>query len=114
MAASGLATLRRWAQDENASLPTLDYAAAAMVKVLPTRLRDPAASVGFAQRLVSLTHGKKPNFLLALAQACHAAGRPAQGQAAAREGLALLPTHPPGAVRSRIRRLLELAERQGG
>ena len=106
-AASGLAFLRTSAQKENSSIPTLDHAASALLSVQPARLRDPRLSRQLAEQLVTLTHHRKPSFLLLLAQASQAAGRLELAQAAAREGLSLLAPSLPGAVKPRLRKLLE-------
>jgi tetratricopeptide (TPR) repeat protein len=108
LAASGLEALRASAGAGDATVQTLDYASSANRTVLPLRLRNPALAVQFAERLVSLTRRQKPLFLLSLAQACRAAGRPEQARSTAMEGLALLPPLRPGATRTRLRRLLEV------
>jgi len=105
--AAGIATLKARAQDKDASIPTLDHATSALLSVRPEHLRNPGLAVQFAERLVALTRRRKPGFLLSLAEAYHAQGRTDLASATAREGLALLPPDQPGAVRSRLRRLLE-------
>jgi len=106
-AEAGLATLRAAGLRNDAGIPTLDHAISALLTVRPARLRDPALAVRFAERLAELTHRRKPDFLLSLAQAYHAAGLGGKARAAAAEGLALLPALPPGAIRPRLRVLLE-------
>jgi len=49
---------------------------------------------------------RKPEYLLTLAQAYRAAGENGKAQAAAREGLAILPAETPATVPSRLRKLL--------
>jgi len=110
--AAGLEALCRAAQAPDADSQTLDCAAAALLNVLPRRLRDPQQAIGFADRLVARTQRRKPLYLLTLAQARHAAGHLEQARATAREALALLPPLRPGATRSRLRVYLE-AEREG-
>jgi serine/threonine protein kinase len=108
MAAKNLASLCRIALASDASIPILDNTTAALLTVRPARLRDPELALQFAERLVTQTHRRKPSFLLTLAQAYHAAGDLEKAQATAREGLALLPPLRPGAVKPRLRRLLEV------
>jgi hypothetical protein len=75
---------------------------------MPERLRDPPLAVEYAQRMVDMSHHRKPGFLLTLARAYRAAEQPEKARAAAAEGLALLPA----TARSRVRKQLqaELAE----
>jgi eukaryotic-like serine/threonine-protein kinase len=108
LATSGMGALRAGALADEASIQTLDFAITAALKALPTRLRNTELAIQFAERLVSMTHHRKPNFLLSLAQAYHAAGLMEKSRATAREGLALLPSLRPGAARPRLRILLEL------
>ena len=110
LAASGMAALRAGALADDASIQTLDFAIAATLKVLPIRLRNPELAIQFAERLVAQTHRRKPNFLLSLAQAYRAAGLIEKARAAAKEGLALLPALRLGAIKPRLRRLLEIEE----
>lgn len=112
-AASGLASLRACALEPDASIPALDMAASTLLTVRPARLRDSELALQFAERLVTLTHRRKPNFLLLLAQACHAAGQIEKARATAKEGLVLLPSTQPGVSKPRLRRLLELEAREG-
>jgi uncharacterized protein HemY len=60
-----------------------------------------------------LSQRRLPSRLLILAQAYRAAGQPAKSQAAAKEGLALLPASQPGSVKSRTRKLLEIQAQNG-
>jgi tetratricopeptide (TPR) repeat protein len=113
LAAGSLASLRRIAQADDASIPILDNATTALLTVRPVRLRDPELAVRFAERLVAQTQHRKPSFLLSLAQAHRAAGQAARARATATEGLALLPPPQPEVVKSRLRRLLELEARDG-
>lgn len=107
LAASALATLCASAARSDASLPTLDHAVSALLVVLPKPLRDPGLAVRCAERLVASTHRRKPDFLLALAQAYRAAGLVDDARATAKEGLGFLPPARPGAVKPRVRRMLE-------
>jgi tetratricopeptide (TPR) repeat protein len=113
MAAKNLASLCGIALVSDASIPILDNATAALLTVRPARLRDPELAVQLAERLVAQTHRRKPTFLLTLAQAYRAAGQDGAVRATAREGLVLLPPLPPGAVKPRLRRLLEVAAQEG-
>ena len=112
-AVSGVAALRAAGLRSDAGIPTLDHAVSALLTVRPTRLRDPALAVQFAERLAGLTRRRKPDFLLSLAQALRAAGQAGKARAAAAEGLALLPALPPGGVRPRLRILLEAEAGRG-
>ena len=113
MAAENLASLCRIARADDASIPILDNAATALLTVRPARLRDPELTIQFVERLVAQTRHQKPTFLLSLAQAYRAAGQAGKARAAALEGLALLPPLPPGAIKPRLRRLLEVEAREG-
>ena len=106
-ASAGVEALRKAAQAADASPQTLDCASAALLTALPLRLRNPQLSMAFAERLVALTHRRKPVFLLSLAQACRAAGQPEKAKETAREALALIPPLRPGATRTRVRIFLE-------
>jgi hypothetical protein len=107
MAASGIASLRAYALPDDSSIPTLDHATSALLIVLPAKLRNPELAIQFGERLVTMSHRRKPTFLLSLAQAYRAAGRLEEARAVAREGLGLLPPLRPGATRPRLRVLLE-------
>lgn len=107
MAASGITSLRACALPYDSSIPTLDHATSALLMVLPAKLRNPALAIQFGERLVTMSHRRRPTFLLSLAQAYHAAGRLEEARAVAREGLGLLPPLRPGATRPRLRVLLE-------
>ena len=111
MAAENLATLCKIARTDEASIPILDNATAALLSVRPVRLRDPELTIQFAERLVAQTHHRKPSFLLSLAQAYRAAGQFERARAAALEGMELLPPLRPGALQPRLRRLLEVEAR---
>jgi eukaryotic-like serine/threonine-protein kinase len=105
---AALAELVRLAESAQASAQVLDGAAWALFTVEPAGLREPRLGVTYAQREVEASHRQTPFRLLTLAQAYRAAGQAAQARAAAGEGLALLPALAPGAVKPRLRRLLEL------
>jgi hypothetical protein len=70
-------------------------------------------AVSCAEREVAMSHGKMPFRLLTLAQAYRASGEIQKSRAAAKEGLALLPTLPPGSVKPNIRKLLEIEAQAG-
>ena len=112
LAASGLATLCATTLRSDVSIPALDHATSAMLTVLPMRLRNPNLAVQYAERLVTLTRHRKPDFLLSLAQAYHAAGLLEKARATAMEGLGLLPSLRPGAIKPRLHRLLEVEARE--
>jgi hypothetical protein len=69
-------------------------------------LREPALAVQYAERIVETSFHHNPEFLLTLAQAYRATGQPVKAQAAAKEGLALLPAETSATVMSRVRKLL--------
>ncbi|WP_306601857.1 serine/threonine-protein kinase [Geothrix sp. 21YS21S-2] len=112
--ASGIAVLKARAQEKDAAIPTLDHATSALLSVRPEHLRNPGLAVQFAQRLVAISRRRKPDFMLSLAEAYHAQGRLDLARSTAKEGLALLPPVQPGAVRSRLRKLLERELRAKG
>jgi serine/threonine protein kinase len=109
----GLATLRGLIEKEQSSPGTLDTAARNLLIAQPATLRDPHLAVSCAERVVILTHRRIPARLSLLAQAYRAAGQIEKSRAAAKEGLALLPTSQPGSVKPRIRKLLEIQEQSG-
>ena len=113
LAAENLASLCKIAKADDAPIPILDNATAALLTVRPARLRDPGLAVTFAERLVAQTHHRKPTFLLSLAQAYNLAGAAGKGRATAKEGLALLLPHPPGTVKPRLQILFEAETREG-
>jgi len=102
-AAKGVAILKAVGKQQNAPGFDLDAAATGLIIVMPTRFREPTLAVEFAERMVEKSHHQKPGFLLTLAQAYRAAGQPVKARAAAKEGLALLPTATT-TVPSRIRK----------
>ena len=108
LAKTGIAVLRDYAKNGQASPLTLDRAANAFLIVEPAALRDPQFAVSCAERAVVLSHRQTPSMLLTLAQAYRAAGQTEKSRATAREGLALLPALQPGSVKPRIRKLLEI------
>jgi hypothetical protein len=77
---------------------------------VPVELRDTRLAVECAQRMVELSHHRRPGYLLSLACAYRSAGQPAKARATAAEGLALLPSN--ATAPSRVRKQLqeELAE----
>jgi len=114
LARKGLAVLKTLADQDQASLLTLDLAVSSTLSVEPRSLRDPKAAVVWAERGVALSHRRTPEWLLLLAQAYHTAGEIEKGRSAATEGLGLLPTLQPGATKPRIRKLLEMEARNSG
>ena len=84
-----LAVLRHLADDPHATAGDIDLAVQADLIAQPASLRDPAHDVVLAERGVALTRRREATYFLLLARACRANHQP--GQAAAREGLSLLP-----------------------
>ncbi len=107
LATRGVAILKAMGKRSNASAYTFDEIATGLTIVQPVQLRDPQFAIECAQRAVEMSHHQKPGFLLTLARAYHAAGRPEKAHAAAKEGLALLPAITPATVPCRIRRQLQ-------
>jgi tetratricopeptide (TPR) repeat protein len=91
---------------QDASTDVLDFATTAMLVVVPVRLRNPAWTVAQAERLVTLTHGRKPTFLLTLAEAYKQNGQQENAVMTANQGLALLPALGGGAKAPRLWTLL--------
>jgi hypothetical protein len=104
--------LKAAGKQPNAQGFDLDAVATGLTMVMPERLRDPQLAVEYAERIVNMSHRRKPEYLLTLASAYRAAGQPEKARAAAREGLALLPAATPATVPSRVRKQLhaEIAE----
>ncbi len=111
-ATKGVAILKAVGRQENAQGFDLDAVATGLTIVLPVQFRNPQLAVQCAERMVQMSHHRKPGFLLTLARAYHAAGQPEKAHAAAREGLSLLSAATPAAIPFRIRKQLqaELAE----
>jgi tetratricopeptide (TPR) repeat protein len=105
LASKGVAILKAVGKQPNAQGFDLDQVATGLIAVQPVELRDPPLAVAYAQRMVDMSHHRKPGFLLTLARACRAAGQPERARAAAAEGLALLPAAGP----SRLRKQLQAA-----
>jgi tetratricopeptide (TPR) repeat protein len=89
----------------------LSQAAESLLRAEPASLEDPQLALACAQREVAQSHAKIPSMLLTLAQAYRATGQIEKCRATAREGLVLLPGQPRGAVKPRIRKLLEIQTR---
>jgi tetratricopeptide (TPR) repeat protein len=107
LSASGISELTRQASSSDASMDVLELAASASLRVLPANLRNPQATVQFAERLVTLDHRRTPGYLALLAQAYRQNGQPEKAIAAANEGLALLPQSAPGLQNTRTKVILE-------
>lgn len=103
---AAVASLMSIGSERDASTDVLDFATTAMLIVVPVRLRNPAWTVAQAERLVALTHGRKPPFLLTLAQAYRQSGQSEKAVMTADQGLALLPALSVGAKAPRLRTLL--------
>jgi hypothetical protein len=107
LASSGVAILTAVGKRKDAQGFDLDEVATGLTIVRPVALRDPRLAVDCAERIVAMSHSRKPGFLLTLARAYRAAGQPANARAAAAQGLALLPASHPIIVPSRIRKQLQ-------
>ncbi len=107
LATKGVDILKAVGKRPDAQAFDLDSVATGLTIVLPAELRDPGLAVEYAQRMVELSHHRKPGFLLTLASAWRAAGQPQKARAVAAEGLALLPEASPATVPCRIRKRLE-------
>ena len=107
LATRGVAILKGVGKQPNAQGFDLDAVSTGLTMVMPVQLRDPHLAVEYAERMVDKSHHEKPGFLLTLARAYRAAGQPEKARAAAKEGLALLPTATPATVPSRIRKQLQ-------
>ena len=91
LAAKGVAILKAVGKLPNAQGFDLDQVATGLAIVVPVQFRDPGLAVECAQRMVEVSHHRKPAYLLTLANAYRAAGQPDKSRATAAEGLALLP-----------------------
>jgi len=91
LAAKGVAILKAVGKLPNAQGFDLDQVATGLAVVVPVQFRDPGLAVECAQRMVEVSHHRKPAYLLTLASAYRAAGQPDKARATAAEGLALLP-----------------------
>lgn len=109
---TGVTTARQILQTGHPTLEDLTYLVQAMLVVKPSKLRDNRLTVEAAEELVAHDHRTTPEFLLWLAQAYQAAGQAEKGNAAAREGLALLALPQPGEPMTRPGKLLEIEERR--
>jgi len=107
LAARGVALLKAVAKQPNLQGFDLDQVATGLAIVMPVQFRDPGLAVECAQRMVDMSHHRKPGFLLTLAHACRAAGQPERARAAALVGIALLPDATPATVPSRVRKQLQ-------
>jgi len=110
-AASGIAELSKRAAAEDASMDVLELATSAALRVLPQHLRNPKATIQFAERLVAIDHRRTPGYLALLAQAYRQDGQQEKASAVATEGLALLPEPAPGAIPTRTGKMLEIETR---
>ena len=106
LASRGVAILTAVGKQKDAQGFDLDQVATGLTIIGPVGLRDPRLAVDCAERMVAMSHGRKPGFLLTLAHAYRATGQPAKARAAAAEGLALLPASHL-TVPSRIRKQLQ-------
>jgi hypothetical protein len=102
LAAKGVTILKAIGKLPNAQGFDLDQVATGVTMVRPVQFRDPGLAVECAQRMVELSHHRKPDYLLTLAHAWRAAGQPEKARAVATEGLALLPTTALSRVRKQL------------
>src|SRR6202142_3693252 len=107
LAAKGVAILKAVGKLPNAQGFDLDQVATGLAIVMPVQFCDPGLAVECAQRMVEMSHHRKPAYLLTLANAYRAAGRPDQARAAAAEGLALLPATAPSRVHKELQAQLK-------
>jgi tetratricopeptide (TPR) repeat protein len=107
LAQKGVSILKAVGKEQDAHGVDLDAVATGLIIVQPTHLRDPQLAVEAAERMVELSHHKKPGFLLTMARAYRTAGQPEKARAAAQEGLDLLPVATAATVSSRIRKQLQ-------
>ena len=102
LAAKGVAILKAVGKLPNAQGFDLDQVATGLAIAMPVQFRDPELAVECAQRMVEMSHHRKPGYLLTLANAWRAAGQPEEARAAAAEGLALLPAAAPSRVHKEL------------
>jgi eukaryotic-like serine/threonine-protein kinase len=107
LAQQGLAMLKDVARRPDVQAYQLFDVANGLITAEPAELREPALAVKYAERIVETSFHRNPEFLLTLARAYRAAGQPAKARAAAKEGLALLPSETPATVMCRVRKLLQ-------
>lgn len=105
-AARGLAELRGLTGASDASSFVLDQAAASLLLVKATPLRDPPTLLSLAQRNAKL-HPANIAYQLTLARAYGANGNPLQARSVAQEALSKLPPTRSGEPKSSLRASLE-------
>jgi hypothetical protein len=105
---TGIATLKELAGKHPDSILILDDEVSNLLNVKPLALRDPQLAIACTERDALLTKRKNPGVLLFVAQAYRSAGQIEKTQAAANEGLALLPAVTVGTPMPRTQKLLEL------
>lgn len=84
------------------------FAVSGSLSAMPLTLRDPAWTLGAAQRLNNISHPKKPDYLLLLARSDRATGDKANAGETVREALKTLAPVPVGANKSITQTMLEL------
>jgi len=97
----------RIAGNANASPTDLDRIAGFLVDVQPVAWREPRQSVAFATQAVAKSRGANPAFLLTLAKAELACGKPEEARPWIEKALALLPAPAPGQPTTKTRRSAE-------
>jgi hypothetical protein len=108
LAQNGLAILKELARRPDVQAYQLFDTVNGLITVEPSQLREPGLAVTYAERIVDASSHHNPEFLLALAQAYRADGKPSKAMASAKEGLALLPPESSVTVMSRLRKLLHV------
>jgi len=104
-AAEGVAILKAVGRQQNAQGDELDAVATGLTIVMPERFRDPHLAVECAERMVNMSHHRKPGFLFTLARAYRIDGQLDKARATANEGLSLFPAAT--TLPSRIRKQLQ-------
>ncbi len=107
LSAAGITALTKRASAGDASMDELELATSALLRVLPSNLRDPHITVQYAERLVAADHRRTPGFLALLALAYSQDHQQEKAATAAAEGIALLPPSATAAAATRTRRILE-------
>lgn len=97
----------RIAGKANASAADLDRTAGYLVDVEPVEWREPRQAAAFATQAVARSHAANAAFLLTLAKAELACGRPEEARQALGRALALLPAPGRGQPATRTRRSAE-------
>jgi hypothetical protein len=111
LTAEGLADLRRFGAVSKVSIEELTWITKGGLSAEPARLRDPALTMEYAERLTALDHRSNPDTLLLLVQAHKSIGDVRGANEVAMHGLALLAPMGTGQKIPRTRKLLEIETR---